>query len=193
MTEDELDTRLRSGAVLALDTNVMFGFRELGRLDALVRGANRASASKTPIRLVVPALVHAEMLHDLRCHLDARGVPYDATAVTDGLRDKLTEVVDFTAADADGASAQIWRSHRNTDAWRDAKRANAIAHLGIQKLTADIPGKHVPATVDWFIAGHALGRGWLLVTRDRGPEFAGLERVNLDPLKAALTRLAHDP
>lgn len=117
MTLDELEARLRGDAFVALDTNVMFGLRELGRL-------------------------------------------------------------------------AIFQNYPTTKEWHAAKCHNAISHLGLLKKAAEIPGKHFPATVDWFIAGQARGRGWLLVTRDRGPEFAGLERIGCELLKDALQRLA---
>jgi len=188
LTLDELEARLRGDACVALDTNVMFGLRELGRLAVLVRAANRAASTR--IRLIVPALVHAEMLHDLRCWLAEKEIPYRAEEITKDLETKATEVVAFEAADGEGASAHIFQVYPTTKEWHAAKCLNAISHLGLLKKAAEIPGKHFPATVDWFIAGQARGRGWLLVTRDRGPEFAGLERIGCDLLKNALQRLA---
>jgi hypothetical protein len=191
VTPQQLEARLREGVSLALDTNVLYGFRQLGKLDTLVRRANRTVAPQQ-IRLIVPALVHAEMLHDLRCHITQKGAAYDAGEVARSLGDKTVTIAAFEAEDGEGVSAQIFLHHPDPEDWRDAKRRNALKHLGLSSMADQISRKRVPATVDWFIAGHARGRNWLLVTHDNGPEFKGLERVGLEPLKAALTRMGAD-
>lgn len=193
MSPEELDARLAGGATLAVDTNVLFSVRELGTLTDLVRAANRSRSQQAPVRLVVPALVHAEILHDLRCFLARKGEPYSAAEVAASLASKGTTVVAFSPEDADGTSAHLFASAPTSTGWRAAKRRNAISHLGMLHREGEVPGKNVPATVDWFIAGHARERGWILITGDRGPEFHGLERVRLADIKAALERLAAHP
>ncbi len=48
-------------------------------------------------------------------------------------------------------------------------------------------GKQCGATFDWLVGAHARAEGFVLVTDDTGPEFAGLvERVKLDVLVAAV-------
>lgn len=186
MTPDELELHLRGGACLALDTNVMFGFRELKKLHSLVRSVNR-TLNPIEIRLVIPALVHAEMLHDLRCYLAERGECYRAEVVA---KEVLVEIVAFKAEDGDGVSEHIFQRYSTSAQWRAAKRHNAISHLGLLAKADQIQGTNVPATVDWFIAGHARQHRWLMVTDDHGPEFEGLERVSRATLTTALERLA---
>lgn len=193
MSPDDLALRLRAGAELALDTNAIFGFRTIGTLASLIREANRARPDEPPIRLLVPVLVHAEILHDLRCFLAAKGHSYRPEEVVRDLEGKGVEIVEFAVDDAEGVSAHLYTQHTTEGSWRAAKRLNAIAHLGLLKEESSIPGQRVPATVDWFIAGQALRRGWLLVTADRGPEFRGLTRVQVPALKAALTTIARPP
>lgn len=174
MTPEE---RIASGgAVLALDTNALTGFR---RLAGLCNSINllRTTAEPLDLRLCVPAVVHMEVLFDLR---QRHGVSFDADSVLQGLLDKGLTVAPFDEKHAARAAAHLAANFpRNAD-WQIAKRRRCIQCLGLvlpdeEARALALRKRPCGATVDWVVAAHAAHEGWILVTSDNGPEFAGLE------------------
>jgi hypothetical protein len=185
-----LVTRLRDGVTVAVDTNILVGARALDTFVMKVKNANlrlrREVGHPQRIRLVVPTLVHAERLHDLRSRWSES---YSAEAIAASLRAKGIELEPFG-----NASAHIHSAFPDATSWQFGKRQNAILQLGLNEAELSkrgvvIPGQRCSATVDWFIAGQARHHGWILISADRGVEFAGLQRVTLTEVEEALDRL----
>lgn len=177
------------GAVLALDTNALTGFQRLADLCDRVNLLREVS-DPLDIRLCVPAVVHMEVLFDLR---QRYGSAFDADFVLRNLFEKGLTVEPFVEAHATHAAARLAESFPRTADWHGAKRRRCIECLGLRP--SEVPnaasGKRCGATVDWVIAAQAAHEGWILVTNDTGPEFAGLEmKVSLDRLERALADLA---
>lgn len=184
--EDKIEA---GGAVLALDTNALIGFR---RLAGLCNRVNllRQAPSPLEIQLSVPAVVHMEVLFDLRQH---HGEGFDADGVLRGLFEKGLRIEPFGEAHAQHAAARLAANFPQTSDWHAAKRKRCLACVGLreQDVRSAASGKRCGATVDWVIAAHAAQEGWILVTSDTGPEFAGLElKMTLDRLEQVLADLA---
>lgn len=179
------------GAVLALDTNALTGFR---RLAALCNQVNllRKAPEALDLRLCVPAVVHMEVLFDLRQHI---GAAFDADAVLQGLLDKGLTVAPFAEEHAARAAAHLAASFPDNADWQTAKRRRCVECLGLVRSeeaarAISSKKKRCGATVDWVIAAHAAHEGWILVTDDPGPEFAGLElKLSLPELEQILAAL----
>lgn len=163
--------RVRAGgAVLAFDTNAIvrpgkegtLSFRRfLGCCDAANRLRN--AAQKLDVTVVVPALVHFEVLHDLRVRYGPR---FDADGVEAGLRSKCVVVAPFDEVAAKGAAQVLHRWFPHDDDWQAEKKQNCLHALGID----DAAGRGL-ATIDWPLGAQGEGSGWILVTGDQGPEF----------------------
>lgn len=188
MTPEE---RIASGgAVLALDTNALTGFR---RLAGLCNRVNllRFAAEPLDLRLCVPAVVHMEVLFDLRQH---HGASFDDKAMLQGLLDKGLTVAPFDEKHAARAAAHLAANFPQNADWQIAKRRRCLQCLGLtrpeEEARALASKKKCGATVDWVIAAHAAHEGWILVTSDNGPEFAGLElKLSLEQLEQILADL----
>lgn len=186
MTPEE---RIRAGGVvLALDTNALKGFKRLARLCNQVN-LLREGPAPLDLRLCVPAVVHMELLFDLR---QAYGPAFDPEAVVRGLFDKGLSVASFEERHAEHAAARLGQSFPDVSSWHEAKRKRCLRCLKISEQAEQVKasGKGCGATVDWVIAAHAAHEGWILVTNDTGPEFAGLEgKITLEKLEEELERL----
>jgi hypothetical protein len=184
MTDAEMASLLRGGtAVLALDTNVITCPRKDGRLSFnpfldICDLVDRIGSTPTGprIRVVVPASVHFEVLHDLRL---SKGSSFNLELVRNPLKSKGVDVLAFDEESAELASGELAQWCADSEVWRQRKKQHCLSALGL----ADAPG-HGLATIDWLLATEAEARGWLLVTDDQGPEFADVDR------KVKRTRLA---
>jgi hypothetical protein len=174
MTDADFIALLKSGGAVAFDTNAVWGERRwLASCGKLRRWCKQ---NGVPLKLVVPALVHQEKLHDLR---HQKREDFDIARIDEPLKSNGIEIVEFSAVDADGAANWLYGQFPDLSSWREAKRSRALQQLNVQ--SGDAPGQHCSATVDWHIAGQAVTRGWLLVTSDRGPEFHGItSKVTLE-------------
>ncbi len=176
------------GAVLALDTNALSGFR---RLAGVCNRVNllRTASSPLDIHLCVPSVVHMELLFDL---WQTHGADFDAKVVLQGLLDKGLTIAQFDEEHAEHAALRLAKSFPEKADWHAAKRRRCIQCLGLGLSDADaslLASKKKPcgATIDWVIAAHAAHEGWILVTSDKGPEFAGLElKMSLEQLEQVL-------
>lgn len=186
MTPEDLIAR--GGAVLALDTNAITGFGRLQRLCNLVAQL-REPPHPIEIRLYVPAVVHAEVLFDLQ---QSYGQTYDADIVLRGLKDKGLEVQPFEERHAEHAAARLGRSFPSREDWRAAKKKRCLQCLGLREQDVQVAGSGAScgATIDFVIAAHATHEGWILVTDDKGPDFAGIERkMKLEQVERCLADL----
>ncbi|OJT16990.1 hypothetical protein BO221_47070 [Archangium sp. Cb G35] len=139
----------------------------------------------------MPAVVHMEMLLDIRQRLLQMGSPYDASVVDQGLRDKGLQVVAFEKHHAERAAELIAGMFPDASAWREAKRLRYVRTLGLhdsEELRK--VGKRCSATIDWLIAAQASQEGWVLVTDDQGVEFKAVEmKMRLGELEELLRAL----
>lgn len=186
MTPEERITA--GGAVLALDTNALSGFR---RLAGVCNSVNllRTAAEPLDIRLCVPSVVHMEVLFDVRQTLKAA---FDPNVVLQGLVDKGLTIEPFDAKHAEHAAERLAESFPRSEDWQAAKRRHCIEYLGlglseerVRELAAK--KKRCSATIDWVIAAHAAHEGWIMITNDKGPEVASLElKMSLEQLEDIL-------
>jgi hypothetical protein len=183
----ELAVGLRGGAVVALDSNVVYGRRLLHLADAVNR--LRDGPLRLSIQLVIPALVHAEHLAQER----RRRPDFDPAKVRAALTSKgfgvdgPHHIVAFGEEDAEGYGAWSQGLFPTRAAWEEAKRRRCFEMLGLPPAASN---PRCSATVDWFIAAQAEARGWWLVPDDAGPEFQELRRrCSLGTLMAALEAL----
>lgn len=88
--------------------------------------------------------------------------------------------MDYTLGDADHHARLLTGRFPDAEEWQQAKRTA----LGVER-----GGRRVSATVDWFIATQAKGRGWLLVTDDRGGELELADVVRSEELREVLLEL----
>lgn len=175
-------------AVLALDTNAVIGFRRLQNLCNLVN-LLRSPPEPLDYRIYVPSVVHMEVLFDLR---QLRGASYEPREVVQGLLDKGLEIQPFGEQHAEHAAARLGESFPTSADWHAAKRTRCIQCLGLNERSVSISGsgKSCGATIDLVIAAHAAYEGWILVTNDRGPDFAGLTlKIKLDQLEKILEEI----
>jgi hypothetical protein len=183
--EERIET---GGATLAFDTNALTGFQRLADLCDQVN-LLRGGPEPLDVRLCVPAVVHMEVLFDLR---QRHGVAFDAEAVLRGLLDKGLSIAPFGEEHATRAAARLADNFPQTADWHAAKRKRCLQCLGLGEPEGRMlsSGKRCGATVDWVIAAHAAHEGWILVTSDNGPEFAGLElKLTLAQLEQALAAI----
>lgn len=187
---DELDEvalvgRLVEGAAVAFDTNILHQRRTVVEVAEGVKKANASleSAGKGTICAVIPAICWAELVLHQR-HEYPEG--YDESRIERALIESAMSVEDFTKSDGKAVAGYISGAYPDKVRWQKAKVDSMLSRLAL----ADAPGKSVPATVDWYIAGQAMARNWILVTEDSGAEFKGrLERTTLATLKSALRQL----
>src|SRR6185436_295044 len=107
--------------------------------------------------------------------------------------DKGLEIKPFNEAHAAQAAARLAANFPGTADWHAAKRKRCVQCLGFreQDVRVQASGKRCGATVDWVIAAHAAEEGWILVTDDTGPDFAGLElKMELGRVEQFLGELA---
>lgn len=186
------EERVRAGHVaLALDTNAMYMARK--RLFDLCNQVNRLNEGPKALhlRLCVPAVVHMEMLLDLRQKLLKSSSSYDAAVVDRGLQDKGLHVVAFEKSHAEQAAERIAGMFPDTESWREAKRVRYVQALGIpDSEVLRKAGKRCSATVDWLIAAQSVQEDWILVTNDQGLEFSGMkQKMKLEELEQLLSQL----
>lgn len=190
LADEEIAARLEAGVTLALDTNVSRSSRVMVRLLDL---AAAVAARGLDVRLAVPAPAFAEILMDLREHFAARYDPDRiATFLTENAR---LDIPAFDASDADHMAARLHARFGDDERWQQARIDAAFAEL---RLSGEADGlrrakARCSASIDWLIGSQADRRGWLLVTDDRGPEFADIAlRAGFAAVRAALKRLAAD-
>lgn len=184
------EERIRSGgATLAFDTNAIIGVSRADRrvtfsaFWTVCDDANRLRdeiPEPLPISIVVPALAHMEVLHDLRTSLSK--TPFDRTRVEREMESKRVRIANFHDDTAMRTSEILHGWFPTSEVWRTAKRQRCLEILGL----ADAPGHAGVASLDWAIAAQAEAEGWVLVTDDSGAEFS---RVSCKIKRSALRRV----
>jgi len=184
-----VEDRIRGGdATLAFDTNAIIGFSgaearvTFGAFWTVCDDASRLrDEAREPlsIEIVVPALAHLEVLHDLRTTIGAR---FDRARVERELQSKQVAIPPFHDEAALKASETLHRWFPDAGLWRAAKRARCLEVLGLR----DAPGQAGLASIDWAIAAQAEAEGWILVTDDARAEF---NHVSHKITKSVLRRL----
>ena len=140
-----------------LDTNVLRSASQLITLSARARRAG--------YRVLVPALVHAERLAQMRREFGHR---FDISAVNAFMDTNEIAVEPFDMVEAERASCALASAFPTDDRWHDAKKAA-------------VQGR-VPATTDFYIGAPLANTQHPLVSGDKGYEFFSLSvtRVTYD-------------
>lgn len=173
---------LRTGATFALDSNAVWDTRLLGLAD-LINRVDSIGAGP-PVRLVIPALVHGEHLVQER----EKRPQFDLRLPLQTLADKRVTVVSYEQHDAEHFSEWL---HEQFPTRQQRHQGRWLRLLGGE---ANLPDRPCPATNDWHISAQAVGRNWICVSDDTGPEFQGVDRkVNTTQLRAALEKFLQEP
>ncbi len=184
MTADELAGQLQGAATVVLDSNAVWGAKLLGLADR-VNLVNLGRPAESRLTLCVPALVHAEHVAQERRRLGAAFRPAEPIQV---LTRKNVTILSFEADDAELSAAAIVGWFPSKEDWRLAKGQRVAQALGVPCPPSVPP---VPATLDWYLAAQSAGRGWWMITDDRGHEFQHLSRrARVSTFRHALARLA---
>lgn len=189
MTDEQLIARLRGGCVLLLDSNAAWRKNLLPLADQVnIWNDKLEQPDETlKIRLIVSSFVHGEHLAQERRRF---GSGFDLARTTAILQSKNVEVVSYSPGDAEKTAEWLASLASTDEDWRHLKWKKAADDL---QLGPTATPKKVSATIDWFIAGHAVSKGALLVTTDGGIEFREVPQVTRDRLMRALTELASGP
>lgn len=180
----------KGGAVIAFDTNALSGHNRLYRLcDLFLR--LREEPHSLEVELVSPAVAHEEQMLHIWHQQNRLGRTFDIDRVHKALEDKTIAVRDFDANAAEAVAEFLAKRYPDSESWRLAKKELIRRRSGL----VDLPGEHFAATVDWLIAGQAAGNSWILVTDDKGPEFAEvLLKIDYASLETLLEKmLAENP
>jgi hypothetical protein len=152
---------------LYLDTNVLWSGPLLKELSRRARSAGH--------RVVVPALVHAERLAQMRRE---RGPRFSIAAVNAFLETHEISVEPFDLAEAERASSVLASVFPTKDDWHGAKNEA-------------LKGR-TPATTDFFIGAPLADSKHPFVSEDRGHEFRsmGVRRITYEE---AIAMFPEDP
>lgn len=199
MTPEVLAAKLRDGgARIAFDTNAMWNLGRFARLCSTLQRLNfrLEGENKQPHELIVCVLAHGEVLMDLK---QKHKETFDHTVIVAGLQAKQLLIQDFTPDHALATAEYLGGRYSENKDWHQAKKRLYMERLGLHPdRDADkvrSSGATCSATIDWFIISHARAEKCILVSNDRGAEFAGIaDRVTLDAfdniVKSILEELA---
>jgi len=188
MTPNEIAARLRDPKPcrIALDTNVIGGhwggFKGFAARcqDVLRARAQCGHRGDEGFRLFVSALVHAEVLYDLRL---SHGPKFKPRLIDAGLQSLEVVIEPFERADGEALATRLYDRFPNADAWNSAKWSRV--RVGEESR----PGRSCPATVDWWIGSHTRGDDRWIISGDKGIEFESLQRVSAAEFDRALQLL----
>lgn len=175
---------------LAFDTNAIFGDTKKDdgvALIDLVNVANAARGARPEIGLVLSAVVLHEKIRQMA---QRRGAAFDASLPLGFMQAKRLRVEAFDDAHALAVARRLADLYPRHGDWRAFKKRRCLQCLGLAEEASSRDGSECGATVDWLVVGHAEARGYLLVSNDTGPEFAGVRRrAPLATVKEAAERL----
>ncbi len=176
MTKDELTLALSAATpvdplVMMLDTNAV-AFNKVLTLADAVNSWSTSTRRHGALLLRVSPLVFAERNAQERRRL---ADDFDPKRVWQTLASKAIGVLTFDPLTADFVSETLARWFPNGDSWQDAKWERVREMYGDSNPPKLRPARQISATVDWFIAA-SVPKGSVLVTDDRGSEFARVER-----------------
>lgn len=168
---DALRRHLEAGGAVVVDTAAIFNAR---RLLTWAGDIARMREGGSTVRLVIPALVHAERLYQVR-RQHARFDEAMVHAHIEVLRHAGAVFAPFDVRAAEAMAGALCDRYATDEAW-DAARGGS-RH------------RRQSTTVDWFIAAHALPDA-VVVTADAGPEWTWVRCARPDDLTAVLGELA---
>lgn len=179
------------GATIAFDTNAMFSIRRFFDLCDTIGRINSASG-RSPLRVVVPSIIHMEMLHDIRQMQIKKGIAYDPARIAGPLQDKNVTIEDFNTSHAEACAERLARHFPDDNSWQTAKKKlfATCLNVAIDDALLQNVGR-CPATIDWVVAGQVIAEGWIFVTNDKGKgsEFQDLSRkISLECLEGVLNQ-----
>lgn len=129
---------------------------------------------------MTPEALRARLAQDRREH----DVQFDFQRILNFLNSKNIAIAPMDAQAAEGIAGWLAKVAPKEADWDRIKVERLRQELG---LTAEaVVNKEVSATVDWLIAGHAMGLNALLVTTDKGVEFEQAVCVSRDTLLRVL-------
>lgn len=186
MDAQAVSERLRAGVIVLFDTNAVYS---VPRMFEVADGVNRLRerGAVGVVESLIPALVHAEKLTQLRHLKLSKGELWDPTVPTKSLEMKGFRVLSFDVPHAEQHARRIADRYSTREDWGRAK-LEAVT----RRLAVDPPegaSNTAPTTVDWLIAAQAESEGVVLVSDDKGIEFEGVERVSLATLEKAIDHL----
>lgn len=192
MEDKDLVDFLRQGeGKLVFDTNALFAERRFAKLCNIINALKESNGYQ--LQIVVPALAHAEKLHDLR---QDRGVDFVYEKVKDFLEEKKVKIMSFEQHHAEATAELFAKQFPDKTSWLAYKRKRCCECLSLtapecdQKIDILSKNKKCSATIDWLIAGYAQAEHSILVTDDKGIEFKDVVRkTNLAKLEVALQQL----
>jgi len=167
-----------------LDTSVLFLRKKISELATL--------AGKNGHKLVVSSLAHSERVSQLKRD---KGDNFDIEEINAFIETHNIEVVSFQRLDAEKMAQYMGHRFPDSDIWQDIKWQRCMKAIGNYNcLPKSRPkSRRCSATVDWFIAAHALGDDNAIVTKDGGIEFSPTEiELQVLNLEQAL-KLASQP
>lgn len=116
------------------------------------------------------AIAYAELLRYYRCRF---GDSFDPSFFDDPIRNGVFELEAFAQPHAEALAAALAKAYPKDKDWQRAKAERVWQWVGGgAPLAAKTP--RCSATVDWWIAGQALGEDRIVVTDDKGPEWSTL-------------------
>jgi hypothetical protein len=179
---------------LAFDTNAIFGNSPGDSGIQILNNINRANQLRGASP-VIGLVVSATVLHEkIRQMAQRFGEKFDHEVPMQFVRGKEITVESFDEAQAIAVAKRLHRLYPKSEDWRAFKKRRCLECVG---LRADTPasgsGEQCGATIDWLVVGHAEAQGYLLVSNDRGPEFAEVTlRATIDVVLAASERVLRD-
>lgn len=197
MKPQDLEEALRAGGVtLTMDTNVVSGggnrFRRYIKIVQAVKNLNARfeRPGRDPIEVAVSALIHFEVMFDLR---QVHGLSFDPARISSGLANAGLLVRDFDRAAAERVASVLARWFPESEEWAAEKRGRFLRAVGLDAEDHRYRNRGFPATVDWPIAAQAESDDHILITNDKGTEFKRVRRrVDLGTLEKALQALLSD-
>lgn len=199
MNAAALRTRIQLGPTthLLLDTNAVFSDRNALALGTWASQWNLDNPGAA-VNIHVSMVAHGEKLFQLK---KDKGDRYDPSVPHQALLSKQIGLLEFKEAHALRLASMLGARFPGPEDWLEQKRLHCLRCLHLddeyaeQRLRlAREAGKKCGKTVDWLIAAQALAEGWVLVTDDKGWEFADVaDKIRRAELEIALTGLAQAP
>ncbi len=179
MTPDDIYQFVQADNVtLAFDTNILFRTSQFLSLCDLANEVNenrRVIGLPGRISLCVPAVAHTEHLFHMAQKLASA---FDITIVHHVLDQRNIEILDFTVGEAEHCVELLVQRYETPAKWYAFKKRRCLECIGLpNNYATEGSGKKCGAPNDWLIVAQANARKALLVTEDKGPEFAHIERI----------------
>jgi PIN domain nuclease of toxin-antitoxin system len=158
------------------DTNTLWEWR---RVEGICVEAHRRG-----MVVALCSLVHGERTRQERIHY---GTGYSQETIDIWMEENHMQIISVERRHAEQFALDAATRYPTENDWYAYKRQRCIDCLGLQD-TSGVKGKGQTcgAPVDWFIAATAAEENLLLVTADRGPEFASVKTATLKEVEQRL-------